>query len=358
MVALRLLPPAPQRHAFAAFAVGVALGVVGLTSAPTPAHGAPDAAAVRKARDAFDEASRAYRSERYELAASQFEAADAAVPSARALRMAIRSRMKAEQPARAATLAAQALRRYPDDAKTAGLAKETIASTESTLHRVEIVCAKPCVLAVGMHAVHGKPSERWVLYLDEGKATVSASFEDGGDDQLDVQAVEGGSHDARLEPQPTAEPPTPTPPPTPASTDEPTPVASTPPDQPGGDAVELEGPTWIESPWVFGFWMLATAGVGGVTIWSGVDTLNNPGTDVVEESCVGQGVDCPEYQQGRSSQMRTNILIGATAGTAAIAAIFGIFVTDWDGEPDGETALSVTPQIGLTDAGVGIGGRF
>ena len=190
---------ARKRHTLAVFAVGMALASAWIPA--TDAHAAPDAADVRKARDSFDEGGRTYRAGNFELAASHFEAADAAVPSAQALRMAIRARAKAGQDARAATLAAQALRRYPDDAKTKALADETIAAREGSLHRLEVVCAEPCVLAIGTHAVHGQASDRWVLYLDEGQVDVSASFDSGGGDQLEVQAVAGGEHSVKLLPE-------------------------------------------------------------------------------------------------------------------------------------------------------------
>ena len=37
------------------------------------------------------------------------------------------------------------------------------------------------------------------------------------------------------------------------------------------------------------------------------------------------------YDAAHDAQTRTNILIGATAGAAAITAVIGLFFTDWDG---------------------------
>src|SRR5262245_25611017 len=68
-----------------------------------------------KAAAEFDQARGHYRAGRFAAAAPHFEAADEAMPSAQALRMAIRSRDEAGEPARATTLAAQALLRYPED---------------------------------------------------------------------------------------------------------------------------------------------------------------------------------------------------------------------------------------------------
>jgi hypothetical protein len=330
--------------------IGVAAFVAaGTLITPSVALAAPDAKAVAKARDSFDDGSRAYRKGKFELAASQFEAADAAVPSARALRMAMRARAKAGQGARAGTLAEQAIARYPDDAKTLGLAKATVAEIEGAHHRVTVRCVSPCVLAIGTRALPGAANETWVVYLPSGPATISASFEDGGSSQLEVQAVEGGSHDVELVSEAPEKP-------KPVVGPEPEPAV--PDDGPDPGPVDIDGPSWIESPWVFGFWAVAAAGVGGVTVWSGLDTLNNPGSDVVEQECVGQGVDCPEYQQGLSSQLRTNILIGATAGTAVVATVFAIFVTDWDGEPAAADSAYVTPSFGTDGGMLSLGGSF
>src|SRR5436190_16792147 len=72
------------------------------TSEPTPTQ-------VRSAAEAFDRGREAYKADDYIEAAEQFESADANAPSAAALELAIRSRDKAGQLDRAATLAALAL---------------------------------------------------------------------------------------------------------------------------------------------------------------------------------------------------------------------------------------------------------
>ena len=77
---------------------------------------------------------------------------------------------------------------------------------------------------------------------------------------------------------------------------------------------------------------------GGTTIWSGIDTINNPGADAVREECAGQGEECELYQEGQSKELRTNALIGATAGVAAVTLVLAI-VTDWDGDPDPAAAF-------------------
>ena len=329
-----------------------------LIAAPAVAQ---DADTVKRAAAAFDDGSRAYRTKRYELAASHFEAADDAVPSARALRMAIRARDKADQPARAATLAAQALQRYPDDGKVKKLAFETISAHEDALHRLDVTCEQPCVLAVGTRAIKGKPRESWVVYVAPGEVKLNASFEGGDTDEQVVSASEGKSNKMRFTgPIAVVDPPT-----DPAAEPDPDRQPDPEPDDGADDGAGDDGPTWIEHPAVFIVLAVATAGVGGVTIWSGIDTINEPGTERVENECAGQGTDCALYQEGLDKQLRTNILIGATGGTALLTLIFAVAVTDWGGGGDvaqspalQEAPLRWGPSLSPHHAGLSLGGRF
>lgn len=313
----------------------------------------PDADTLKKAAGAFDDGSRAYKAGQFELAASFFEAADAAVPSARALRMAIRARTEAEQPARASTLAELALGRYPKDAGTRALAEKTVKENGGSLHRLRIKCTSPCVLAVASRSVPGAAAKSWVLWVPPGETSVGASFSGAsGADQQVIAARAGGDNTLSFVPNaPSTEPPRPRPAPS-VSPADPTPAPAPLPAEPEpADPDDDAGPSWIEHPAVFVVSLLATAGAGGVLIWSGIDTLQSPGEDAVREACVGQGTDCPEYQQGLDSQLRTNILIGTTAGLGLLTGIIGIFVTEWGGDDDAESptdeaSVTVSPSGG------------
>src|SRR5512139_2200784 len=140
------------------------------------ASAGPDPAKLRAAADSFEAGAKSYKDGRHEEAAAHFEAADSAVPSSKALRFAIRARAEAGQASRAATLAALALERYPDDAETKKLAAETVEKLGPSLHRVEVSCASPCLLAAGPRIVHGEAATRWAVYLDPGKQSMGASF--------------------------------------------------------------------------------------------------------------------------------------------------------------------------------------
>ncbi len=358
--------------------VGIAalLGVgLALLGPPLRAEDVPEAALVAKAAGAFDQGRSAYLARRFEMAASYFEAADAAVPSPQALRMAIRARAEAGQAARAATLAGGALLRYPAHRETRALADATIEANRTSLHRLEVTCGSPCVVAVGARAVVGKARKRWTIFVDPGSVTVSASFvSKQGADRQAIAARAGGNNALTFLPKrdpavaPVSDRSEPNPETVPAG-----PVPARPAEAEGdggpSDGVPEEGdglggtePSWIASPGVFIGLAVATAAVGGVTIWSGIDTVNNPGADAVREACVGLGPDCPEYQDGRAKQTRTNILIGASVGVAALTAVLGAFVTDWNGEAEdgGGDAALLEPGLllGPQELGLNLGGRF
>jgi hypothetical protein len=116
-----------------------------------------------------------------------------------------------------------------------------------------------------------------------------------------------------------------------------------------------------------------TAVLGGTTIWSGIDTKNNPGADAVRDACKtvdssgAHSDNCNTlYNQGRSNQTRTNVLLGVTAGVGVATAVVGAFFTDWGSKKsEAEAAkarskgFSVEPWLAIgSGASVGALGRF
>ena len=325
-----------------------------LAVVPAAADDAADPARIKRAAEQFDLGAAAFKAKRFEEAAQHFEAADEAVPGIKSLRLAIRARTEAGHGWRAATLAAQALDRYSTDADTVKLAKETIQLYESLLHKLNVSCASPCVLAVGSRAVHGASTTRWVVYVEPGKTSVNASFFGNTSAKpRTLDAVAGGSSEIRFEPPEPSSPavvPVPTSTATSASTSAPATTATTGPTAaPTGDAPVSKG----IHPAFFGVGLGLTAAAGGVLAWSAVDTLQNPGPDKVREACAGKGTDCPEYKLGQENQLRTNILVGATAGVGAVTVLLAIF-TRWSGGKDTSKA-ALLPTVAVTDRGAAFG---
>lgn len=337
----------PRRGARIASWALVALLALG----PSAANAGPDPAKLKAAADSFEAGTRNFGEKKYEEAAQRFEAADEAVPSAQALGLAIRARTEAGQGSRAATLSALALDLYPTDAAIVKLANDTLAKFKPKLEEVKISCVSPCIIAADAHIVHGEPATRWTVYVEPGaKVSVGASFFGGiSAKEQNLKAVAGGSTSIRFEPPkgntPTTGPGAGGAPPETAgsggstgeggsggdggSTGSDTTSGGDTSTGAGGDAPKK--PFGIHpAPFVVG--LVATVGLGATTIWSGIDTLGNPGPDTVREQCKGQGEECPAYQDGLAHELRTNVLIGVTAGVGATTIILAI-VTNWKGKP-------------------------
>ncbi len=321
----------------AAVLILLALACV-LMGLPGDAVAGPDPAKLKTASESFEAGAKAFSAEKYEEAAAHFEAADAAAPSSKAIRLAIKARDKAGQAARAATLAALAKERYPDDAETKKVADKALNDLGLKLHRVEVNCVSPCLLAVGSRIVHGEAAGRWVVFLDPGKGTIGASFTSGvtATDQT-VNAIAGGSSSVRF--TPAAEKgaggdAVVTPPVGGAGGDGGAAAGGGEGGEGGvgtGDPEEPAKKEWRIHPAFFFVGLAITAGAGATTIWSGIDTINNPGTDAVREGCAGQGEDCQLYKDAQAKEVRTNALIGATAGAGAITVILGA-VAKWSSD--------------------------
>ncbi len=324
-------------------------------------HQPADPAHLAKASKEFDAGVTAFRKKDYEGAAAHFEEADAVVPSPKALRQAIRARSDASQGARAATLAAAALARYPGDAATAKLAKDTIEKYEPVLHKLHVHCSAPCTLSIvagdTTTRIPGEPAKSWAVYLDPGNATVASAFVDASGAAVDgpaetVEAKVAGEGDLSFDPPGKKA----APPPPPA--DVPVPVAPAAPSTggpPADDPKTADEPKPEEgkgiSPVFFGIGAGATVALGAATLWSGVDTINNPGTAAVMMACAGKGPSCPLYQEGLSKQTRTNALVGATAGTAAVTVVLAIF-TRWK---SGAKPPPAEPTAIVLDRGAALG---
>lgn len=296
------------------FTASLGLGLVLLLARPALAESQPTPTQIREAAEAFDRGREAYKAEDYVTAAEQFERADAKAGSPIALEYAIRSRDRALQLDRAATLAALVAKRYPENVALQKLASDVEARAKGSLYELSVQCGEPCDLAVDDKIVPGVAEQSRTVFLQPGHHSVRAGFGNdvGGSEEID--ATSGGKGEVSFErPAPAAPPP-------PASVTPAPVVAEKPQEQRSG---------W--SPAVFWIGAGVTGALGIASIWSGVDTLNNPGKDSIKENCVGLGEACPEYQDGLSHQRRTNVLLGATAGVGVATILIGALATDWGG---------------------------
>jgi hypothetical protein len=311
---------------------------------PTPAE-------LKAAAEAFDHGREAYKEEHFAEAAEQFERADGSAPSATALGLAIKARDRAGDLDRAGTLASLALERYPDDPEIQRLAPEVLQRAGAELFELKISCREPCELADGTKIVHGVAAKLRTVFLTEGTHSLRAGFPDGRTESKSVEATAGGSGQLAFEAAP-AEAEAPKEP-------EPEPPEAL-PEPPKDEAPASFGGL---SPVLFFAGLGATAVAGGITIWSGIDTVNNPGADRVKAECVAGDQQCPLYKDGRARQTRTNILIGVTATLGVATGVVGALV-DWGGgsketTTDAAKGLRVEPWLAIGGgAAVGARGTF
>jgi hypothetical protein len=276
---------------------------------------------------------RAYVAKQFEEAGTHFENAFFAAPNPAELRSAIRARRDAGQNARAATLASIGKRKYADDVALGKLADETIAAARPKVYEVHVTSAEECNAAVDAKVVAAEKATDFRFFVDPGHHDLLVGWSDDRSSKVAIDATAGGTRELSLPP-----PPHPV-----KKPHAPIPVATPTSSKPFGPAVFIVG-------------LGLTAAAGGVTIWSGIDTLNNPGPNAVKADCVGQTTSCAAYQQGLSSQLRTNVLIGVTGGLGLVTAVVGIFFTQWShpdaraAEHPADAAFRVTPLLGPGEA--------
>jgi hypothetical protein len=314
-------------------------------SAPLFAQNKPSAERIRSAAEEYDAGRRAFNEGKFDEAAIHFENAFHDAPAAAAIRNAIAARNKAGHLARAATEAALAQTKYPDDAPTRDMVKSVLADLEPKLHKVILSCTPECGVVVDGRAVSLEDATRVVFYLDPGDHEVGVGWSDDRTKSVRVSARAGGKTELSLE--------APAPKPKPAETAM---TGTTTPTQPIDRPVEQPSRKPF-GPAIFIIGSVLTAGGVVATIISGVDTLNNPGTEKVKMACVGKGESCPEYQQGVQAQTRTNIILGATIGVGVATAVVGLLLTQWSSPAAKAAKIRPVVAVGETSQ-IGLQGSF
>lgn len=327
------------------FAIGLSsLAAAGSVHAQTPTSGSSTTAeARRQAGEAFDRGTSAMLANDFRAAAHFFEQAYRLAPAAVALKQAIRAQDRAGNAFRAANLALRLRDQYPNDADGQNLATDVLGRFAAQFTEVHAACDGCAVLvndALVSDNVHG--TVRFFIQPSTA-ATITGSFATGN-----VSAQANGPAGTTVELPAFVAPP---PPPEPEHPPQVGPVAEN-----GGGT----------PPWLFYTAVGATAAVGGVTIWSGIDTRSGVGAyeDAVAAGDVALATQL--LADGQDKERRTNILIGATGGVAAITVVFAI-ITDWDGDPEAPAATTARRRVqqwagtveptsgGLTAV---VGGRF
>jgi len=306
------------------------LGACSLGAVPSVrADDASSAERLKSAAEEYDRGRRAFLADDFDGAAVHFENAYRDAPRAETLRLAIRARRKANQQGRAATLAAVAAERYPNDVPTAQLAKETLDEASPQLFEALFECSTECAITADGRVVSQTDGAKHRVFLEPGSHELGVSFKQGGSIARTIEAKKGVRETLRFEPPPVAIVKAP-------------PVVATPPGTGTGESKPLP-------PVVFYVGAGVTVLLGVATVVSGIDAKNNPGLDAVRQACAGKDTSCPAYQSGKSAETRTNVLLGVAIGAAVLTGVAGIFFTQWS-SPTVRVGAAPLPGGGVVSA--------
>jgi hypothetical protein len=293
------------------------------TALAAPAH-----ADVSAAARAFSDGQAAQLEGNYDRAAQSFELAYNIAPSREALRSAVRARQLNSQLPRAATLAQVLATRYGDDAASAKLAADVLAEAKQKLARIVVTCAPQCTLAVGGRAVSLTAAATQIVFATPGHQSLEATFE--GDQAVTREITVRAGDDLTL---PIEQPP-------PRIVIRHTPPAAPAPAPPHRDhglspAVAITGGA-------------VTLVLGSLTVWSGLDTQKAHEAYVAAPSDAG-------WNEGRSKQLRTNVLLAGTGAAGLTTGLIAIFWTRW-------SSHSAPPEVAVAPIHGGVsfalGGHF
>jgi hypothetical protein len=292
----------------------------GLLAAPlagSPKGQTPDAAAKKRAAALFREGEDAFRRHRYVDAADAFERAYQVVPHPASMSNAIDARIKAGQNARAAALCALLVRELGPESGERGDTERRLAELLPKVGRLELEGEGASEVGVD-----GQPVELGTSYVEPGDHVVRARAR-GAAIERAVSVQAGASQRLVLEPVAA---------PAPVAVAVPLVVAgghAAAPRALGGAPVERGAearPGKPLSPVWFFVSLGATAAAGGLALWSGLDTVQARNAWDAHPTAAG-------LEEGRDKQLRTNVLLGATAGLALVSGALGVFATDWSGGP-------------------------
>lgn len=298
---------------------------------------------VKAAEADFDAGRESYKAGDYAEAAEHFESADGHAPNEKVLELAISARDKAGNQDRAATLAQLGLETYPNSERLKKIAAPLVDKGHAELLQVTVECDEACTLLDGTRIVHGPAAQRRIVFLTPGDHTIRAGW---SSERTLSQNVTGNAGEAAS--LTFAAPPVP-------KNDVGASLSTT----PGADT-GVHSSLRVIPPLYFYIGVGATAVLGGVTIWSGIDTLNNPGKDKVRNACLNNLPTCDSlFNQGTNAELRTNILIAATSVVGVATAVVGIFFTDFSGKKKTEDTARIVPWVSYEGGpAAGAMGRF
>lgn len=300
------------------------------TAAPTAAHAGDAKADQQRAAQAFAQGQKAFNAGDYRNAGEKFEEAYSITPHPSPLWNAARAWHRAQEFVRAANLYAKYLRVAPAGARDRNHALSSVQELAPKLGLITVTAT-----GVTNVRVDGAELEGDSVYVLPGEHILDGKS-DSGTVRLTRVVAAGQSISVALVPEPPA--------PSAAAKNASAPTQSS---TAGGDRSAATGEPHHDGPspaWFF-VSLAATAVAGGITTWSGLDTQHL-------RSDFDASPSQSKLDEGKSSQLRTNVLIGATAGLGVLTLVTAL-VVDWKRNPSASPSArleSLFSRRSLVDA--------
>ncbi len=289
----------------------------------------------RAAANAYDRGTTAFLQDDFARAARWFETANNLAPAAPALQQAIRSHQRAGNTMRAGTLGLRLLAEFPDSS-AAPEAQAAVDAASPLFVRVRVDCADCSAEVDGTLQGHTE------FFLEpDVEYQVGGAFETGSVSDT-FRGIAGEERSLSFEA------------PAPEETVQEI-VRETGSTNVSQGTREPEEESGGLSPALFYTSLALTVGAGAVLIWSGLDTLS--GVDPYEEAARNNDPAAADLlADGQSRELRTNVLIGVTAGLGALTVLF-LALTDFGGddEDDRAQAFQLRPIGGISPSGASVG---
>jgi hypothetical protein len=280
-----------------------------------PAYYADAVDPKRRAAGLFVQGVRQFSEANFDEAARTFLEADALVPSSRALTNAISAARQSNNHLLVARAAQRALARPGTEPETAALAREALADAARSLSLVEVRCApEPCTITVD-----GEPAGPGAQYMLPGTHDFAAVGAQGHRVTEHLVTTAGTSYRVALQHGSEAAPP--------EAVREPSPA------QPRDAARPAAKPL---PPLVFWIGAAGTAGLVGLTTWSGLDALSEK-----RERESGGTYSTEDREEIDQRARRTNFFLAGAAVLGGATAVAGIWFVDWGSRT--KTAVAPLP---------------
>ncbi|MGH7282665.1 MAG: tetratricopeptide repeat protein [Polyangiaceae bacterium] len=304
----------------------VAILAGGVFSAPVADAQPQDSAASnagdsKAAGQAFMEGQKAYKHGDYRHAGDSFEKAYSLSPKLPALWNAARAWQDAGELTRAANLYYKYLSLAPPAAPDRDRAIKSLNQLNEKLARIEVHAGDFTEVQLDGADVPGladAPDHTTMVYVNPGEHVLSGT-KNGSHTRQTATIAAGAVTSVVLvleEKKETFPPPPPT--------------------------VLVEPKSKGLPPWVLLIGGGLTAASLGVTIWSGLDTSSQK--SAFDSSPTQQNLD-----DGRSKEVRTNVLIGVTAGFAVLTGVTAAFLVDWkNGKQQEKTPPAETAAMNVS----------